>query len=419
MKTMSFALLASAVCATFAVAVDNDPAARQYQVYPKNLARQHVGSNLFVFNTTSQTYVPTEASAAWLDDDVTTGWPVLAGKQHYLLALAEPELVSNFSVSARPSDGTISIFAGDEPAAPGARSWAPLAQSVAFNSVNEKKFEKPFTRFAKYILIETDLANPGPLYSLYVYGEKPATIYTTREREQPIDARAIFGQYVNNQTTFNSNGLYGHSTITYANSPDGSTAWQKAIDDNPESAVALAGSTNEPSAVISYGAPQSLSRVSVLTDGTSKGKLEFFAINDPSEAAGTPSLDGQTPIASLVLDGSSTRSSLDFPSVNATKLAVRWSPIVPNETLSLRELGSYGSSSLDNYEVGLKNEAIAAYDASGADAGYFADGKDMKDPKDPKDPAEVAAGPPGGPYLPGALGFPPNFSGRRNRFLSQ
>jgi len=56
----------------------DDPAARQYQVYPKNLARQHVGSNLFVYNTTTNQYVPTEASAAWLDEDVTTGWPVLA-----------------------------------------------------------------------------------------------------------------------------------------------------------------------------------------------------------------------------------------------------------------------------------------------------------------------------------------------------
>src|SRR4051794_14185130 len=105
MKTTSLALLASAACATLAFAVDSDPAARQYQVYPKNLARQHIGSNLFVFNTTTQTYVPTEASAAWLDEDITTGWPVLAGKHHYLLALAEPELISNFSVSAKPSEG--------------------------------------------------------------------------------------------------------------------------------------------------------------------------------------------------------------------------------------------------------------------------------------------------------------------------
>src|SRR4051812_8960820 len=109
MKITSLALLASTACATLAFAVDSDPATRQYQVYPKNLARQHVGSNLFVFNTTNQTYVPTEASAAWLDDDVTTGWPVLAGKQHYLLALSEPELVSNFAVSSRASDGTVSI----------------------------------------------------------------------------------------------------------------------------------------------------------------------------------------------------------------------------------------------------------------------------------------------------------------------
>ena len=204
MKTTLLALLASTTCATIAFAVDNDPAARQYQVYPKNLARQHVGSNLFVFNTTNNTYVPTEASAAWLDEDITTGWPVLAGKQHYLLALSEPELVSNFAVSSKPSEGTVSIYAGDEPAAPGAKSWAPLAQNVPFNSINEKKLDKPFTRFAKYLLIETDLATPGPLYSLYVYGEKPATVYSMREREQAIDSRAIFGQYINNQTTFNA-----------------------------------------------------------------------------------------------------------------------------------------------------------------------------------------------------------------------
>src|SRR4051812_32108389 len=99
MKKLSLALLATSACATLAFAAESDPASKQYQVYPKNLARQHVGSNLFVFNATNNTYVPTEASAAWLDEDITTGWPVLAGKQHYLLALSEPELVSNFSVS--------------------------------------------------------------------------------------------------------------------------------------------------------------------------------------------------------------------------------------------------------------------------------------------------------------------------------
>jgi hypothetical protein len=417
MKTSSLALFASTTYATLAFAVDNDPAARQYQVYPKNLARQHVGSNLFVFNTTNQTYVPTEASAAWLDDDVTTGWPVLAGKQHYLLALSEPELVSNFALTARPSDGTVSIYAGDEPAAPGAKSWAPLAQNVPFDSINEKKLDKPFTRFAKYILIETDLANPGPLYSLYLYGEKPATIYSMREREQPIDSRAIFGQYINNQTTFNANGLYASGTVSYANSPDGSTSWQKAIDDNPETGVTLSGSASEPSAVLSYGSPQSISRVALLSDGTAKGKLDFFAINDPTDGAGTVSLEGRTPTVSVVMDGSSSRSSVDFPAVSATKLAMRWTPVVPSEALNIREVESFGSASLDNYEVGMKADAIAAYDPSGTS--YASDGKDMKDPKDPKDPAEVAAGPQGGPYLPGALGFPPNLNGRRVRFVSQ
>jgi hypothetical protein len=415
MKTSTLALFASAVvCSSLVVAADTDPAARQLQVYPKNLARQHVGSNLFLYNESNQTYVPTEASAAWLDDDVTTGWPVLAGKQHYLIALSEPELVSNFAVSAKAADGTVSLYAGDEPAVPGARTWTPLAQNVPFNSINEKKLEHPFTRFAKYILIETDLTNPGPLYSLYLFGEKPATVYDLRQREQAIDARAIFGQ-VNDKTAFNANGLFSGSTISYANSPDGSLAWQKAIDDNPESGVAINGSTNEPGAVIKYGAQQSLSRVSLLTDGAAKGKLDFFALDD---TATTTSLEGRTPTVSVVLDGSTNRSSIDFPAVNATKLAVRWTPETPNETVNIRELASFGDESLNQWEVGLKPEAVAAYDPGARDMGT---GKDNKDPKDPiaEGPPEVADFRGGSPYLPGALGFPPNINNRRVRFLSQ
>jgi hypothetical protein len=34
----------------------------------------------------------------------------LAGKQFYLLALAEPQLVSNFEISGAPASGTITIY---------------------------------------------------------------------------------------------------------------------------------------------------------------------------------------------------------------------------------------------------------------------------------------------------------------------
>jgi len=414
MKTTSFVLLATAVCTSLALAADPDPVTRQLQVYPKNLARQHVGSNLFLYNPTNQTYVPSEASAAWLDDDVTTGWPVLAGKQHYLIALAEPELVSNFSVSAKASDGTISLYAGDEPGAPGAKSWTPLAENIAFNSINEKKLDKPFTRFAKYILIETDLSNPGPLYSLYLYGEKPATVYDMRQRNQAIDAHAIFGQ-VNDKTAFNANGLYTGSTMSYANSPDGSLAWQKAIDDNPESGVAIIGSTNEAGAVIKYSSPQSISRVALLADGAPKGKLDFFAIED---SAATNSLEGKTPTVSMVLDGSTNRSSIDFPSVNASQMAVRWTPASGNDPITIRELDSFGNQSLNTWEVGLKPEAVAAYDPGARSMGEGKGGKDAKEPI-AEGPPEVADFRGGSPYLPGALGFPPNINRRRVQFLSQ
>ena len=118
MKTPTLLSLIAAVSATLAVAAENDPAAKQLQVYPKNLARQHLGANLFVFNPKNQAYVPTEAAAAWLDDDFATGWPALPGKQHYLVALPQPELISNFSLSSKPSAARSPCLRGMNPRSP-------------------------------------------------------------------------------------------------------------------------------------------------------------------------------------------------------------------------------------------------------------------------------------------------------------
>jgi hypothetical protein len=446
-KTPTLVFLVTAACSALALAAESDPATKQLQVYPKNLARQHLGANLFVFNPKNQAFVPTEAAAAWLDDDATTGWPALPGKQHYLVALPEPEFISNFSLSSQSSSGTVTLYAGDEPAIPGAKSWSALTGPVSIDSINDKKMGKPFSRLAKYVLIETNIADPGPIYSLNLYGDKPASTYSLRKRPQTIDAHAIFGQYVNQKTAFNLNGIYAQGRVTYANSPDGFLSWQKGIDDNPESSVTIASSTKESGAVIQYGALQSVSRISLLTDSAAKGTLEFFLVSDalPAVAQGpaddaaitkasntvpsaTPdaasskavSLEGKTPTISLVLDGSNPRAAVDFPAVQANTLLVRWTPANGTTPIAIRELGSFGTLSLNDFEVGMKPEAVAAF-GKGSNG---RDGKDAKDaiaagPRDPKDSKgldPVAAGPAGSPYFPGALGFPPNFDPGDPRF---
>lgn len=410
MKTTIIASLATAVCATLALAADGDQSSKQLQVFPKNFARQHLGANLFVFNPGNQTFVPTQAAAAWLDDDISTGWPVTAGKQSYMIALPEPEMISNFSVSSRPAAGTVSIFAGDEPAAPGAKSWTPLAQDIPFDSINEKKLAKPFSRFAKYVLIQTDIADPGPLFSVYLYGERPAVDYSLRKRETAIDARAIFGQFVNNKTAFNLNGLYAQGRVSSANSPEGFLPWQRGIDDNPESGITISASTSESGAVIAYGGTQSVSRVAVLADGAPNGKLEFFAVSDPGQPSGAAaiSLEGMAPAGTIVFDGANSRTSMDFPAVQAAKVAIRWTPENATDTLTIREINTFGALSLNDSEVGLRPEIVAGFsggNGNGKDAKAIAEG-----PIDPKKGPiiPVAQGP--NPYLPGALGFPPNLN---------
>lgn len=432
MKTTSLTTLAVLACSLAALAAPNDmdPAARQLQIYPKNLARHHVGSNLFIFNATNQTFTPTEAAAAWLDDDVTTGWPVMAGKQHYLLALAEPQLLTNFAVSTRPAAGTVTLYAGDEATVPGSKSWSVVARDIPLDSINHKKLAKPFSRFAKYLLIETDIADPGPVFSLYVYGDRPAVAYQLRKRDTAVDTKSIFGPYLNNQTSLSVSALYSRARVTYATAPDGFLAWQKAIDDNPESSLALSASTNNSGAVVKFDSKRSITRVALLTDGNSKGRLDFFVVpqlpgetaapgsevvqvsNPASAPAARPmlsqaaSLNGLTPTVSVVLDGMNPRSSIDFPATEGSALLVRWTPDNGTDTVAIRELNTFSDLSLGAYELAMTPEAVAEL---GADPSK--DGKSFKEFKGGKELAPVAA-PPSGPYLPGALGFPPNITGR-------
>ena len=390
--------------AAFGAPKEADASAKALQVYPKNLARQHLGANLFLFDATAQTYATTEAAAAWLDDDVTTGSPVVAGKQFYLLALPEPAVLTNFAISANPGAGTFNIFAGDEPAAPGAKSWSPLAKEVALEAINNKKLAHPFNRFAKYVLIETNIAEPSSLFSLYLYGEHPAVNFTLTKREKAVDPKALFG-YFNNPTAISQSGLYTGSNVAFASDGDNFVSWQKAIDENPESTTAIAAGTDTAGFVLKFKDAPSISRVAVLVGAPTKGTLDFFAIPTAPEDAKSVSLAGLKPTTSIVLDGTSNRHGVDFQATPAAALLVRWTPEAGTDALAIRELNAFGDFSLGEYAVTMSPEAVAEL-AKNRDASK--DGKSFKNFKDGK-----ALEPVGelrqsrAPYLPGALGFPP------------
>jgi hypothetical protein len=434
--TLTF--LAFLTAASLAAPAGPDSAANPLSSYPKNLARHHMGSNLFVFNATNQTYVPTEAAAAWLDDDISTGWPALTGQHYYMIALPEPELLTNFAISARPTSGTVSLYAGDEPAAPTSKSWALLAKDISVDSINDKKLAKPFSRFAKYLLIETNLTDSRPWYSVYLYGEKSAISYRMQKREKTIDSRAILGPYVNSQTAFNISSLYAKARVAYASAADSYVAWQKIIDDNPESALAIAPSSTDASLVIKYGQPESVQRLSVLADAGARGKLDFYLVSDADGAkpvaqnAGTDadylkvsypekpaasqegpsrpvSLAGLTPVASMVFDGANGRNTIDFPAVKASKLLVRWTPDTAGAALPIREINSFGNPAMNDYEV-VSDLAVGelGVDVSKGD-GKEPIGEGKETIGEGKEPIGQFL-PSKEPFLPRGLGFPPNLT---------
>lgn len=399
---------------------------------PKNLARQHLGANLLIYTPSSQTYDPTEAAAAWLDDDVATGWPALTGKQDYLLALPEPELVNNFFISARSATGTVTLYAGDEAAPPGSSSWTLLEKDVPIESINEK-MGKPFGRFAKYLLIETNLSDSGPWYSLYLYGAKDASAYHIQQRAQPADPRTEFGPYTNPETSFNLSSLYAHCKVIAAGGDAGS--WQNAIDDNPQTGTFIAATQNEAGLAIQYDRSYAIQRISVLTDPGTKGRLDFFMINQaPTGAATTTSrsegsqyikvanettalgtdsssapagpvdLTNQHPVQTINFDGTSPRASVDFTPTAGTMLLARWTPDAAGQPLNVREIDSFGDVALNDYQ--LAPDVVAEGPQASAGDGKQVlpvgeEGKEALPPVGEDGPFKTA-------FIPGVPVFPPN-----------
>ncbi|MCW2573742.1 MAG: hypothetical protein JWO88_3800 [Frankiales bacterium] len=401
MKTSLLVSIASIACAAASLAAEGEDST-QFQVYPKNLARQHLGTNLLQYNTTTHMFTPTQAAAAWLDDDVTTGWPLMAEKQYYLVTLQRAELLTNFSLSMRPSTGTISIYASNTAEAPGSKAWQPLLKDAPLDTVNQK-LSRDFSKVAKFVLIETEVPDPGPVYSIYLYSHKPAVSYNVQRRERAINSRDVFGPYVNEATSLNSAGLYAHSIVAQSGTSTDAVSLQRAIDDNPETSIAISPSLDKPT-IIRYDQPRMVSRVALLGDPGAKGKIDLYLTGLET------SLQGATPTMTMVLDGTTPRTSVDFPATQASEVRLVWTPTNGTDRLTVREINTFGDTTLSSYAVNATAgtpAAVADNDGTGSNGRSGKDSVDGKDAKDNK--AEPVAMGPSNPYLPGALGFPPTF----------
>lgn len=376
------------------------------QIYPKNLARHHMGANVFEYNEANHTYVPASIAATWMDDDIATGAAPETGRKYYLITLGEPQTVENFEISAGRLEGTFSVYTADEPAAPGTPAWKPLVSKKPIDSIVDHKLGSPLSRITRYILLETDLTEVSPIYSLYVYGEKPAVAYKTNERSSTVDVGAVLGKSVDSDKSISAAGLYTGARVTDANAQGDKVSWQRAIDDNPETAISLKAG-DSPAALVRMEEDQMVHRFSVLTDGE-KGKLEFFLANDVKGATSEGVKDKfflKSPIATIEFDGHSTRGSANFAPVGGQTIAVRWTPAEGgSQTVTLHELNAFTGITLANHEVAAL-ETVAENSNDPSKDSFKNVASSSKEALPPV--AELA--PERGPYMPGALPPPTDF----------
>ncbi|RYD77636.1 MAG: hypothetical protein EOP84_15295 [Verrucomicrobiaceae bacterium] len=329
-------------------------------------------------------------------------------------------MLTNFSLSTRPAEGAVTLYTSDEPAPPGDKAWTQVVREVSLEKLNEQKLNKPFSRVAKYLLIETNIADPGPVYSLFLYGDKPAVAYNLQKREQTLDSRAVFGPYVNESTALNVAGLYTKSVVSNSTSGDDFVSWQKAVDDNPESGLTFSPSSEQPAATVRYQEPRTVSRLALLADAGAKGTFDFYLVSgeDAGEnGTAAATLKDRIPTVTMTLDGTTGRKAIDFPAVEATEMLVRWTPANGTDSVNVRELNAFAGPTLSTYAVNMTPEAIAELGTeriadSSKDGKTFMEGKSLVEGKEAVDalPPIGQLLPQSSPYLPGSLGFPPNLT---------
>ncbi len=395
--------------------------------YPKNLARLHLGATVLKFDSGSRTFVATEAAPAWLDDDESTGWAPPAGKQFFLISLSEPTVVNHFSMSASASEGTVSLYVGDEKATPDSSTWKPLLTGVSVASLNEKLSSPAFSRYGRFLLVETDFAKAAPLWSLYVFGTERAADYRIESRVQKVDTRSILGPGINETTVFDVSNLYSGARVVATSNGGEAKAWQAMVDESPESFWIISPTPgNVPSAVIDLGTDRPLRRISALVEPRA-GVLEFFLVKSAANTSPEPSvrttetsasefipasnptpakpasfdLTDRVPFATLGFDGTSDRESLDISPVEGRYLLVRWKGSVPGENLKVRQIDGFSDLTFDRYAVVTDLMPVAERRSEG-DGKQTSDGKGFKgvlDPiaEGPLDP--VAEGPTASPLL--------------------
>ncbi len=397
---------------TFAIIIGTLAASAQSTVdYPKNLARLHLGASLFEYNERSQTYEPTKSISSWMDDDEATGIAPKKGKRYYLLVLQKPSMIRALSLSADGMDGTISVFAGDERAVPGSASWAPLITGTPIAEINERVAADINNQFGRYLLIELDLTQSGPLWSLYVFGREAASEYSLERRAFQVNSSDIFGQKVKMETIIDLANIYSDASVLYTASGGKLSEWQVMIDESPETAFTMTGSASQqgPSFAILLNQSAPVKRISVMADA-GRGKLEFYLIggladdeifqvniDDPYALPefSQINLDELEPICVLEFDGQTDRIAENVADSYGLFLLGRWIPAVEGGAIRVRQVDAFGDLDFDNYEVVLTPEGYIAYDESA---------KSYKALLDP-----IAEGPLDGPPLDPAVLPPPIF----------
>jgi len=380
-------------------------------IYPKNLARQHLGTSLSVgYNLPGSApggpaNESDEVTLALLSDDATINCFVPVGRHAYIISMTSIQTVNRFSFLNNSAAGSVSIAVSNTLWPQDSPKWQQAQQPKEFAGPGVVSRDLGF-REAKYVKVDFDIRQSGHIASFGLFGSSTTDLYRMRKKSRitPGAIPMFVPPAQSSRDSLNCDlaALYAKSRVAYVSSAAKQQDVNLMVDDMPDTGYAFEPGDANPTmildlrrqydlrrAVFQVAGPPGLLKLYLLDElpvktatqmawCLSAGQLlarprsglmfaafmpmpHLMAQNANNPASGKPNLypeklrmsdsffQEHVPVQAVKTWRDEAAVSADFGSQSARYLMVQWSSAGPQKTepLVINRVSAFGNESWD------------------------------------------------------------------------
>ncbi len=256
-------------------------------IYPKNLARQHLGASLSAsYNLPGSApggpvNESDEVTLALLSEDATIHCFLPVGRHAFIISMTSIQTVNRFSFLNNSASGSVSIAVSNTLWPQDNPKWQQTQQPKEFSGPGVVFRDLGF-REAKYVKIDFDIRQSGHIASFGLFGSSTTDLYRMRKKSRitpsAIPMFAPPAQSSRDSLNCDLAALYAKSRVAYVSSAAKQQDVNLMVDDMPDTGYAFEPGDANPTMILDLGRQYDLRRAVFQVTGP-PGLLKLYLLD--------------------------------------------------------------------------------------------------------------------------------------------